>query len=67
MSTSSTTSCQANQNNNMNQQHQEECIHPFNELPGDPTFYLSTNVGLGEKKMEIMKGKTKNKSSFVLV
>jgi hypothetical protein len=31
--------------------------HPFNKLPGDPSLHLVTNVDLGDKKMEIMKGK----------
>jgi len=29
--------------------------HPFNELPGDPSLMLVTNVDLGEKKIDIMK------------
>lgn len=32
--------------------------HPFNSLPGDPSLLLVTNVDLGEKKMEIMKGQS---------
>ena len=32
-------------------------LHPFNTLPGDPSLHLVTNVDLGDKKMEIMKGK----------
>ena len=32
-------------------------LHPFNSLPGDPSIHLVTNVDLGDKKMEIMKGK----------
>lgn len=31
--------------------------HPFCLLPGDPSLILTTNVDLGDKKMEIMKGK----------
>ena len=31
--------------------------HPFAMLPGDPSLILTTNVDLGEKKLEIMKGK----------
>ena len=31
--------------------------HPFCSLPGDPSLILTTNVDLGDKKMEIMKGK----------
>jgi len=30
--------------------------HPFCDLPGDPSLMLTTNVDLGSKKMEIMKG-----------
>jgi hypothetical protein len=30
--------------------------HPFCQLPGDPSLILTTNVDLGDKKMEIMKG-----------
>jgi hypothetical protein len=30
--------------------------HPFCNLPGDPSLYLVTNVDLGDKKLEIMKG-----------
>ena len=37
-----------------NKQHQEQ--HPFCDLPGDPSLILTTNVDLGAKKMEIMKG-----------
>lgn len=29
--------------------------HPFCDLPGDPSLILTTNVDLGDKKMEIMK------------
>jgi hypothetical protein len=29
---------------------------PICKLPGDPTFSLSTNVDLGDKKLDIMKG-----------
>ena len=31
--------------------------HPFCDLPGDPSLILTTNVDLGDKKLEIMKGK----------
>ena len=31
--------------------------HPFTMLPGDPSLILTTNVDLGDKKLEIMKGK----------
>ena len=31
--------------------------HPFAMLPGDPSLILTTNVDLGDKKLEIMKGK----------
>jgi hypothetical protein len=30
--------------------------HPFSSLPGDPSLILTTNVDLGSKKTEIMKG-----------
>jgi hypothetical protein len=30
--------------------------HPFCDLPGDPSLILTTNIDLGERKMEIMKG-----------
>ena len=29
---------------------------PICKLPGDPSLYLVTNVDLGDKKLEIMKG-----------
>ena len=32
------------------------CGHPFSTLPGDPSLILTTNVDLGDKKLEIMKG-----------
>ena len=49
-----------NQNNN-------PCTgeHPFNSLPGDPSLHLVTNVDLGDKKMDIMKGKFKARVSSV--
>lgn len=31
-------------------------LHPFCQLPGDPSLILTTNVDLGDKKLEIMKG-----------
>ena len=31
--------------------------HPFNKLPGDPSLILTTNADLGDKKMDIMKGR----------
>ena len=31
--------------------------HPFCELPGDPSLILTTNVDLGAKKLDVMKGK----------
>jgi len=31
-------------------------LHPFAMLPGDPSLILHTNVDLGDKKLEIMKG-----------
>jgi hypothetical protein len=34
----------------------EDTAHPFCQLPGDPSLILTTNVDLGDKKMEIMKG-----------
>mmetsp|Transcript_17650 Transcript_17650/g.29983 ORF Transcript_17650/g.29983 Transcript_17650/m.29983 type:complete len:103 (+) Transcript_17650:21-329(+) len=33
--------------------------HPFCSLPGDPSLILTTNVDLGDKKMEIMKACSK--------
>jgi hypothetical protein len=30
--------------------------HPFCDLPGDPSLILTTNIDLGDKKIEIMKG-----------
>lgn len=33
-----------------------EGSHPFCSLPGDPGLILTTNVDLGDKKLEIMKG-----------
>jgi hypothetical protein len=32
--------------------------HPFSALPGDPSLHIVTNVDLGDKKLDIMKGKT---------
>jgi hypothetical protein len=34
-------------------------VHPFCLLPGDPSLLLTTNVDLGEKKMDIMKACSK--------
>jgi hypothetical protein len=31
--------------------------HPFSSLPGDPSLHIVTNVNLGDKKLDIMKGK----------
>ena len=36
--------------------------HPFCDLPGDPSLILTTNVDLGAKKLEIMKGKKKTRN-----
>lgn len=36
--------------------------HPFCDLPGDPSLILTTNVDLGAKKLEIMKGKKSKKT-----
>lgn len=42
----------------MNGNNETPCApHPFAMLPGDPSLILTTNVDLGEKKLEIMKGK----------
>jgi hypothetical protein len=30
--------------------------HPFCSLPGDPSLMLTTNVDLGDKKLDIIKG-----------
>lgn len=30
--------------------------HPFCQLPGDPSLILTTNLDLGDKKLELMKG-----------
>ena len=30
--------------------------HPFCDLPGDPSLIIVTNVDLGDKKLDIMKG-----------
>ena len=30
--------------------------HPFAMLPGDPSLIIVTNIDLGDKKLEIMKG-----------
>jgi hypothetical protein len=30
--------------------------HPFCTLPGDPSLILTTNIDLGDKKMDNMKG-----------
>jgi hypothetical protein len=35
--------------------------HPFCDLPGDPSLILTTNVDLGSKKLEIMKGERERK------
>lgn len=37
-------------------QQQEDAHHPFCSLPGDPSLLLTTNVDLGDQKLEIMKG-----------
>ena len=42
---------------NMNTNAEKE--HPFCSLPGDPSLILTTNVDLGDKKMEIMKACSK--------
>ena len=34
----------------------EPSHHPFCDLPGDPSLILTTNVDLGAKKLDIMKG-----------
>mmetsp|Transcript_14087 Transcript_14087/g.32615 ORF Transcript_14087/g.32615 Transcript_14087/m.32615 type:complete len:165 (-) Transcript_14087:1339-1833(-) len=36
-----------------------EATHPFCTLPGDPSLILTTNVDLGDKKLEIMKACSK--------
>jgi hypothetical protein len=41
---------------NMSQK-EDAHAHPFCSLPGDPSLLLTTNVDLGDKKLEIMKGK----------
>ena len=33
--------------------------HPFCDLPGDPSLIIVTNVDLGDKKLDVMKGKGK--------
>jgi hypothetical protein len=33
--------------------------HPFCDLPGDPSLILTTNVDLGDKKIQIMKSISK--------
>jgi hypothetical protein len=33
--------------------------HPFCDLPGDPSLILTTNVDLGDKKLQIMKSISK--------
>eukprot|EP00539_Tryblionella_compressa_P016087 CAMPEP_0178842368 /NCGR_PEP_ID=MMETSP0746-20121128/15463_1 /TAXON_ID=913974 /ORGANISM="Nitzschia punctata, Strain CCMP561" /LENGTH=175 /DNA_ID=CAMNT_0020505685 /DNA_START=21 /DNA_END=548 /DNA_ORIENTATION=+ len=38
---------------------QDSCPHPFSELPGDPSLVMVTNLDLGDKKLEIMKGCSK--------
>jgi hypothetical protein len=43
----------------MNENSETPCAgspHPFTMLPGDPSLILHTNVDLGDKKLEIMKG-----------
>lgn len=49
------------------QQSETPCMgqHPFNSLPGDPSLNLVTNVDLGDKKMEIMKGKPNKLVTFI--
>jgi hypothetical protein len=37
----------------------ESSPHPFSLLPGDPSLILTTNIDLGNKKMEIMKACSK--------
>jgi hypothetical protein len=64
MTTTTTTTTNENNNDNNNgattitdphQQHHHH--HPFCDLPGDPSLILTTNVNLGDKKLDIMKGK----------
>jgi hypothetical protein len=49
-----------NNNNNEKDNHQSfscpSSPHPFSQLPGDPSLLLVTNMDLGDKKLEIMKG-----------
>jgi hypothetical protein len=40
----------------MSQEDAHAHAHPFCSLPGDPSLLLTTNVDLGDKKLEIMKG-----------
>lgn len=37
----------------------ENDIHPFCQLPGDPSLILTTNVDLGDKKLDVMKACSK--------
>lgn len=41
--------------------------HPFCDLPGDPSLILTTNVDLGAKKLDIMKGKKSHTSSTIMM
>ena len=51
-----TTTSAAAQPDNMASSSSDNVPHPFCQLPGDPSLILTTNVDLGDKKMEIMKG-----------
>lgn len=44
-----------NGNNDNDVSSRAPCAHPFNELPGDPSLILVTNLDLGDKKLDIMK------------
>lgn len=48
----------------MNAQPQEH--HPFCDLPGDPSLIIVTNIDLGDKKLDIMKGKICPRKNIVL-
>jgi len=47
----------------MNDANHAGAEHPFCSLPGDPSLILTTNVDLGDKKMDIMKSISKAMSA----
>jgi hypothetical protein len=63
LSTSDSIEMSMDSSSSKEQQRQDDALgsapprHPFCDLPGDPSLILTTNVDLGSKKLDIMKGK----------